>query len=389
MLNVQLHHLRQTQPLLTSHPNLPPFTTVHSTSFPIRSPKSMVPIHFQKPLIYGTTIKCMAKPRRVKMVAKQIQRELSDMLLTDKVLQYAILPEAALGADRYLSSLTTISDVEVSADLQVVKVFVSVFGDDRGKEVAIAGLKSKAKYVRSELGRRMKLRLTPEVRFIEDESLERGSRVIALLDRIKAEKDTAEIEGDMLSDPSDPIQDDKNWGAAAELVHRAEIIIIMLTWTEASLPHFHRHLIESETCKKTSQKDFLSKFEKNVEEETFLLAREYPNGIVKVEVKMSHVETNTGSSSDAPNGEAESDNDDDSDDSNNNSGDYTDQEDSQELSESGSSLELNATGSSEEISIQSSTIKEKNNSADIVEGQGFCMKPINVDRSLAWYENNS
>ena len=53
------------------------------------------------------------------MVAKQIQRELSDMLLTDKVLQYAILPEAALGADKYLSSLTTISDVEVSTDLQV------------------------------------------------------------------------------------------------------------------------------------------------------------------------------------------------------------------------------------------------------------------------------
>lgn len=54
---------------------------------------------------------------------------------------------------------------------------MSVFGDERGKEVAISGLKSKAKYVRGELGRRMKLRLTPEIRFIEDESLERGSRV--------------------------------------------------------------------------------------------------------------------------------------------------------------------------------------------------------------------
>ena len=53
------------------------------------------------------------------MVAKQIRRELSDMLLTDNVLQHAILPEVALGADRYLSSLTTISDVEVSTDLQV------------------------------------------------------------------------------------------------------------------------------------------------------------------------------------------------------------------------------------------------------------------------------
>lgn len=126
------------------------------------------------------------------MVAKQIQRELSDMLLTDKVLQYAILPEAALGADRYLSSLTTISEVVVSPDLQVVKVYVSVFGDEKGKEVAIAGLKSKAKYVRSVLGKRIKLRLTPEIRFIQDESLERGSRVIAILDRLKDEKKTAE-----------------------------------------------------------------------------------------------------------------------------------------------------------------------------------------------------
>lgn len=67
----------------------------------------------------------MANPRRVKMVAKQIQRELSDMLLTDKVLQFAVLPEASLGADRYLSSLTTITDVQVSADLQVLILFLS------------------------------------------------------------------------------------------------------------------------------------------------------------------------------------------------------------------------------------------------------------------------
>lgn len=61
----------------------------------------------------------MAKPRRVAMVAKQIRRELSHMLLIDTVLQFAILPEAALGADLYLSSLATISDVEICSDLQV------------------------------------------------------------------------------------------------------------------------------------------------------------------------------------------------------------------------------------------------------------------------------
>ncbi|CAN6463634.1 unnamed protein product [Victoria cruziana] len=156
----------------------------------------------------------MAKPRRVKMVAKQIQRELSQMLLTDKVLQYAVLPESALGADRYLSSLTTISDVEVSGDLQVVKVYVSVFGDERGREVAIAGLKSKAKYVRSELGRRMKLRVTPEIRFIEDESMERGSRVIAILDRLKEEREKSMLsqEGDNADRVTSRDElDDKDW----------------------------------------------------------------------------------------------------------------------------------------------------------------------------------
>ncbi|KAL6963769.1 hypothetical protein U1Q18_034774 [Sarracenia purpurea var. burkii] len=158
----------------------------------------------------GRIIRSMANPRRVKMVAKQIRRELSDMLLTDKVLQYAVLPEAALGADRYLSSLTTVSDVEVSADLQVVKVYVSVFGDERGREIAISGLKSKAKYVRSELGKRMKLRLTPEIRFMEDDSIERGSRVIAILDKLKTEKSIAEINVDQYESSNLP-QDDGDW----------------------------------------------------------------------------------------------------------------------------------------------------------------------------------
>ncbi|GMI88121.1 RbfA domain-containing protein 1 [Hibiscus trionum] len=193
--------------------HLVPLTAVHLKSCSFPTPKPTAPIHLRSKPTTGATIKCMANPRRVKMVAKQIRRELSDMLLTDKVLQFAVLPEAALGADRYLSSLTTISDVEVSADLQVVKVYVSVFGDERGKDIAVAGLKSKAKYVRSELGKRMKLRLTPEIRFIEDESLERGSRVIAILDKIKAEKNTAadEDEDEEEVESSVSPRDDRDW----------------------------------------------------------------------------------------------------------------------------------------------------------------------------------
>uniref|UniRef100_A0A1J3G010 Putative ribosome-binding factor A, chloroplastic n=1 Tax=Noccaea caerulescens TaxID=107243 RepID=A0A1J3G010_NOCCA len=203
-----LLHTHQSHVFFLHHP---PISTVPSKTQAFHFPQSMAPANLRTNLSVRRSVKCMANQRRVKMVAKQIMRELSDMLLTDTVLQHAVLPEASLGADRYLSSLTTISDVEVSNDLQVVKVYVSVFGDDRGKDVAIAGLKSKSKYVRSELGKRMKLRLTPEVRFIEDESIERGSRVIAILDKIKAEKGSGDGANEQGPEPSESPQDDQDW----------------------------------------------------------------------------------------------------------------------------------------------------------------------------------
>nr|GEW26602.1 probable ribosome-binding factor A, chloroplastic [Tanacetum cinerariifolium] len=114
---------------------------------------------------------------------------------------------AAIGYGFLPFSFSSLGELEADA---VVKVYVSVFGDERGKEVAISGLKSKAKYVRGQLGKRMKLRLTPEIRFIEDESLERGSRVIAILDKIKSEKNPTQnltVDQDELSNPNDGNED--------------------------------------------------------------------------------------------------------------------------------------------------------------------------------------
>eukprot|EP00850_Spirogloea_muscicola_P025216 SM002472S08305 [mRNA] locus=s2472:71:1123:+ [translate_table: standard] len=129
------------------------------------------------------------------MVAQQVKRELGQMLLQDKVLREAVLPESALGADLYLSSVATITDVEMSGDLQVAKVFVSVYADERGQDIAMEGLRAKAGYVRTGLGRRMRLRMTPEVRFIKDDSLERGARVLSILSRLKDEREKKERGG--------------------------------------------------------------------------------------------------------------------------------------------------------------------------------------------------
>ncbi|KAI4966750.1 hypothetical protein ZWY2020_037000 [Hordeum vulgare] len=102
-------------------------------------------------------------------------------------MQHTVLPKAALGTDRYLSPLTTIADVELSNKLKVdpgclcARCKCPCLGMRGGKKVAMSGLKDKTKYVRSQIGKRMKLCLMPKIRFIEDESMKRGSRALQML----------------------------------------------------------------------------------------------------------------------------------------------------------------------------------------------------------------
>ncbi len=78
----------------------------------------------------------------------------------------------------------SVTDVEVSGDLRHAKVFVSVLGDAQAKTDTMAGLESAQGYIRSELGRRLQMRFTPEVIFRLDESIERGTRVVTLIRKV-------------------------------------------------------------------------------------------------------------------------------------------------------------------------------------------------------------
>ncbi len=82
----------------------------------------------------------------------------------------------------------SVTDVEVSNDYSHVKIFVSVFGSEEEKKQTMEGLESAKGFIRSELGQRIRLRHTPELHFIADESMERGSRIMALLNEMKKEK---------------------------------------------------------------------------------------------------------------------------------------------------------------------------------------------------------
>jgi len=116
----------------------------------------------------------MAGSQRLRRVADQIQRELSALLHTE-------LKDPRVG-------MITLTDVEVSPDLAHAKVFFTTLGDAEALARTEAGLKRAAGFLRSELGRRLKLRVTPEVRFVHDPSVERGARLSRLIDDAVAGK---------------------------------------------------------------------------------------------------------------------------------------------------------------------------------------------------------
>ncbi len=111
---------------------------------------------------------------RVERVAEAIHAEVADILARE-------IKDPRLG-------FATITDVEVSPDLRYVKVFVSVMGDGEQIEQTMAALESAKGFVRSEIGRRIRLRHTPEIVFKHDTSIRRGARVFELLKEIEGEK---------------------------------------------------------------------------------------------------------------------------------------------------------------------------------------------------------
>lgn len=82
----------------------------------------------------------------------------------------------------------TLTGVEVSRDLSFAKVFYSVIGDEEAQRLAQRGLESVAGFLRGEVGRRLRLRNIPALRFLFDSSLEQGQRIEQLLRELHDER---------------------------------------------------------------------------------------------------------------------------------------------------------------------------------------------------------
>jgi ribosome-binding factor A len=125
----------------------------------------------------------MATARRVARVAELIKREVSQILLSE------------IKDDRVGAGMVSIVDVEVSNDLQNARIFVSIYGDEAAQQQTMEGLASATPFVRREIGQRLGLRRVPTVVFLQDRSLERGSRVLALLNQLRQPAEAQQQEG--------------------------------------------------------------------------------------------------------------------------------------------------------------------------------------------------
>lgn len=83
----------------------------------------------------------------------------------------------------------TVTDAEVSGDLTHAKVFVSVLGTLEEQQAALKGLNSATRFIRSEFGRRIKLRQVPEISFRFDTAIQHGARVHELLEQVRRQTD--------------------------------------------------------------------------------------------------------------------------------------------------------------------------------------------------------
>lgn len=114
----------------------------------------------------------MAK-NRTGRVGEEIKKELSVLIQRE-------LKDPRIG-------FVTVTGVEVTNDLSQAKVYLSVFGDEEKKRDTLKGLEKATGFLRTEIGKRIRLRHTPELIFKIDESIAYGSRIEKLLDEISDE----------------------------------------------------------------------------------------------------------------------------------------------------------------------------------------------------------
>ena len=110
---------------------------------------------------------------RTNRVAEQMKKEIGE-ILNQKIKDPRV-------------GFVTVTDVDLTNDLQQATIYVSVFGDENEKEDTLVGLSKASGFIRSELGKRIRLRKIPEITFQFDEAHEYGNRIDSILRKLNKE----------------------------------------------------------------------------------------------------------------------------------------------------------------------------------------------------------
>ncbi len=121
------------------------------------------------------------KSQRLARVEHEIVRELSELIHED-------LKDPRIG-------FVTLIGCDVSPDLRSARVFASPLGEKRAQSATMQGLQSAAGFLSVELGKRMRMRRTPTLTFVRDDSIARGVRMATLLDEVQR-RDESRKHGD-------------------------------------------------------------------------------------------------------------------------------------------------------------------------------------------------
>ncbi len=112
--------------------------------------------------------------QRAQRVAETIHKEISGMLIKG-------LKDPRIG-------FVTITSVDVTPDLRQARVYYTLMGSQDDRAESQAGLDSSASYIRQQLGRVLRLRFIPEIRFEYDSSVDYGQHIEKLLSDVNTDE---------------------------------------------------------------------------------------------------------------------------------------------------------------------------------------------------------
>jgi ribosome-binding factor A len=96
--------------------------------------------------------------------------------------QISIIFQRNFGMEEY--GFMTVTDVRMSPDLKIAKVYISILGDVARKEKSLSMLEDQKKFIRSTLGHNIRLKFTPSLAFYLDETLDEAMKIENILNKI-------------------------------------------------------------------------------------------------------------------------------------------------------------------------------------------------------------